>query len=127
MFSRNGHKQRKRQSNAMIVVERLKARVFGHVPKNKIPADSFEKEYHGRWYHILGCDLEGQLWPIKLLPAQEGRLPTDLFVAKHCAEAVREVYGLGMSTTEKIKIGVLVALCVGILIVIFMIAAQGGA
>lgn len=125
LFKKQTFKRVKRP-NAMIVVENLKKRIFRYIPEKYIPSNSFEQEYEGKWLHILGLDMEGKFWPIERPKPAEGRMPTDLYMAKHCADEVEEVYGLSMSFTEKIKIGVLVGLCFGILIVIFMMAAAAG-
>lgn len=126
MFGKIKARKRRKKPNSMIVVEKTKKRIFRYVPEKYIPTNSFEKDYKGRWLHILGLDLDSKFWPIEGLKAVEGRMPTDLFMAKHCAEEVNEVYGLSMSTTEKIKIGILVGLCFGILVVLFLIAAASG-
>ncbi len=119
---------KKKAPNAMIIVERTRKRIFRYVSEKCIPSDSFEKDFKGKWIHVLGCDLMGKLWPLEMPPVVEGRMPTDLFMAKHCAEEVNEVYGLSNPLTEKIKLGILVGLCIAILIVIFLIAtSQGGA
>lgn len=115
-------KNKRLPANAMIVVERTKKRVFRYVPPKKIPFDSFEKEYGGRWLHILGLDLEGKLWPIERVEAVEGHMPTDLYMAVHCAAEVEEVFGMSIPLSKIIKIGLLVALCFGILVVGFLIA-----
>ena len=108
----------------MIVVERTKTRHFSYVPKEKIPSNSFLKRYNGAWFHILGLDLTGKYWPIKRTVAVAGRLPTDLYMAKHCTEEVNVVYGLSIPAAEKIKIGIFVGLCIAILIVIFLLAGS---
>lgn len=128
MFNKRHGKRTKqsKESNAMIVVERTKKRIFRYVPKRLIPSLSFEKKYKGNWIHILGCNLQGQLLTIERPKVVMGRMPTDLYMAKHCADEVEEVYGLSMPLSEKIKIGILVGLCVAILIVIFLIASASG-
>lgn len=121
---RNGHKD----PNAMIVVERTKQRVFRHVPRKHIPKNSFVKDYRGEWMHLLGLDEKGNLWPLVRPEPNEGRMPTDLYMAKHCANEVNEVYGMSMPMSHKIAIGLLVLFGFGILIVLFLIvtAATGG-
>jgi len=125
MFGTN-HKTKKEANNAMVVIEKTKERDFQHVLDDKIPSDSFEQDYKGKWLHILGLDLNNEYWTLEPISPEEGSMPTDLFMAKHCADEVNEVYGNGMPTSEKIKLGILVGLCVGILIVIFLIAASSG-
>ncbi len=119
-------KGKREPPNAMLVVERLKKRMFRYVRPEFIPRDSFEKEYKGKWFHILGVDLKGQFWPIDSPDAVEGRMPTDLFMAQNCAEEVNEVYGISSTTLQKIGIGILVAFGIGILIVIFLMVETAG-
>lgn len=124
---RNKVKRRRQRPNAMIIVENRKMRIFRYVNPKHIPSNSFEKDYKGHWMHLLGLDTGGHFWPIESLSPKEKRMPTDLFMAKNCAEEVNEVFGMSMSTSTKIGIGLLVFLCFGILIVIFlMVTAAGG-
>lgn len=145
---------KKTACNAMIVVERKRKRIFCNVPREKLPANSFERNYYGEWIHVLGLDLSGKLWPIGIEEAKpvkdesetsgsedtgneskskkdnhsNGRnhLPTDLYMAKHCATEVEEVYGISMPLTEKIKLGIFVGLCILITVVIFLIVSASG-
>lgn len=118
--------KKRKKPNAMIVVEATKKRLFRYVPEYRIPSNSFDKKFNGGYLHVLGCTLKGQLWPIEPRAAKEGKMPTDLYMAKNCANEVEECYGLSMPTSEKIKLGILVGLCVAILVVIFLIAAASG-
>lgn len=120
-LSGNNHKN----INAMIVVENTKTRIFRHVPEKHIPKTSFLKDYGGLWLHVLGLTA-GEFWPILRPAPQDGRTPTDLYVAKHCANEVNEVYGMSMPLSQKIAIGLLVGLCFGILIVLFLIVSASG-
>jgi len=120
------HKTNGRIPNAMIIIEKSKTRVFRYVRPKFIPSDSFSKNYDGQWLHILGLDLEGKLWSIVRGSAVEGRMPTDLFMANNCAAEVNDVFGMSIPTIEKIKIGVLVGLCIAIIVVIFLLAAASG-
>ncbi|MDD5511753.1 MAG: hypothetical protein PHI12_13220 [Dehalococcoidales bacterium] len=116
-------------ANAMIVVERTKKRIFRKIPEKLIPVDSFKQNYEGRWLHILGLDLKKKFWTIAAhISMEEGKSPLDLWIAKHCAEEVRETYGLSSSWGQKIKLGVFVGLIIGIIIVTFFIvtASSGG-
>lgn len=124
---------RKKESNAMIVVERVKKRYFRNLKTHYIPHDSFEKEYEGQWLHIVGLDTvyeDGkaklEFWTIKPRKHAQGKSPTDAFIALNCADEVAEYYGLSMPTMQKIKIGILVGLCIGILITIFLIIPMAG-
>lgn len=142
-------KNKPKRPNAMVIVERTKKRIFRYVPERYIPSNSFGKDYQdnrsnflvgvirnfilgapkqdGR-LHILGLDLTSKFWALENPAVVDKEAPTDFYVAKHCADEVEEVYGLSMPMSEKIKIGILVGLCIGILIVIFLIAmASGGA
>lgn len=108
--------------NSMIIVENTKTRVFRYIPKKNIPFDSFEQKFDGSWLHILGCDLQGKLWPIDRENVDDQEItPTDVYVAKNCAEEVNEVYGLSMSMTNKIKLGIFVGLCILIVIAFIFI------
>lgn len=113
-------KTQKRDYNAMIVLEKRRMRVLRHVRPKFIPKESFEVEYKGRWIHLLGLDMQGKFFPITSPTAQAARMPSDLYMAIHCADEVDEVFGLSMPTSTKIGIGILVALCVGILVVVFL-------
>ncbi|MBA7613516.1 hypothetical protein ES703_20767 [subsurface metagenome] len=117
---------RRKLPNAMIVVERTKKRVFRYVPVKYIPSNSFVKLYGGAWMHILGLSKDGKFWPIERAEAIEGRMPTDLYMAKNCADEVNDVYGMSLPTIEKIKISVFVGLCVAILVVIFLMVFGAG-
>ena len=115
------NKYSRKPPNAMIIVEATKKRIFRNIPKPYLPKGSFEREYNGQHLHILGLDLGGNFWPITVPPKiVKNELPTDLFQAKHCALEIEEVYGLGSSTIQKIKIGILVGLCIAIVFVIFL-------
>ena len=122
MFRRNGKrvikKVKRLAPNAIIVVERTKKRILRYVPEKHIPQDSFMKLYNKKWYHLLGLDLSGALWPITAPKAEDAKSPIDLFTAVHCATEVNEVYGQGVPTIEKVKLGIfigIVAIC-GVLI-----------
>lgn len=124
MLKRNANHKK---PNAMIIVERTKKRIFCCVPERKIPQDSFPKDYGNIRLHVLGLNKSGVLWPI--IPHREiveNETPTDLFMAKHCAAEVEEVYGLSVPLTEKIKLGIFIGLIVAILMVIFMMAMSAG-
>lgn len=133
--------------NAMVINESTRKRTFRYVPDEDIPSSSFAKDYSDnrggfwvhtiRWIigkkskqydrlHILGLDLENNYWAIVSPSAEEGKGPADLYMAKHCADEVDDVYGLSMPVTEKIKIGILIFLCFAIMIVLFLIAAASG-
>lgn len=125
IFSKNN---KRKIPNSMIIVETTRKRIFRYVPEKYIPSNSFVKLFKGEWLHILGLARDGKFWPIERVAAVEGRMPTDLFMAKNCAEEVNDVYGLSLPTIEKVKLGVFVGLCVAILIVIFlMVFGAGGA
>ena len=118
-----------KNANAMVIDEKTKKRTFRHLEGADIPSDSFEKEYKGKIFHILGKDLDGKYWPIDI-PREmtSGEAPVDLYVAKHCAEEVEEVFGLSTSTMQRIKIGVFVVLIIMIVIFTFLVvtASSGG-
>lgn len=116
----------KREPNAMIVVESTKKRIFRYVPPQYIPSSSFEKLHDKKWLHVLGLDSKGQFWPIECSGATEGRMPTDLYMAIHCADEVEEVYGISMPTLNKIQIGIIVGCIIASLIVLFLIVASFG-
>lgn len=125
---------RKTNQNVMIVRQSTKLRIFRNIPEEFIPSDSFEKEYKGSWIHVLGLQeiekedkgKEYRFWPIEVEPAEEGMSPTDLYMAKNCAEEVNEWYGMSQPLVEKIKLGIFFGLCIGILIVIFLLVASAG-
>jgi hypothetical protein len=120
-FSKNN------KANAMIVVESTKKRILRHIPDKYIPRDSFPRDYGNLRLHILGLNLNGKFWTITSHADMiENESPTDLFMAKHCATEVEEVYGLSMPTSEKIKLGLFVLIIIAIVIVIFMIASTSG-
>ncbi len=123
IFSNNN---KRKTPNSMIIVETTKKRIFRYVPEKYIPSISFVKLYKGEWLHILGLGRDGKFWPIERVAAVEGRMPTDLYMAKNCAEEVNDVYGLSLPTIEKVKLGVFVGLCVAILIVIFLMVFGAG-
>lgn len=112
----------------MIIVERTLLRVFRCVPERLIPFESYAQNYGGKWLHILGCDLNGKLWPIDKDNVDNTNItPTDVYVAKNCAEEVNEVYGLSMSLSQKIKLGIFIGICILILVVIFFLVSATGA
>lgn len=118
-----------KDANAMIIDEKKKKRIFRHLEDNEIPQDSFEKKYKGEIYHFLGKDLEEKYWVIDTMPEMViGQAPIDLYIAKHCAEEVAEVFGLSASWRERIKIGVFVVLIILIVIFTFLTvtASSGG-
>jgi hypothetical protein len=122
-------KKLRANANAMIVDETTHKRLMRKVEDKDIPKDSFLKIFKGKKIHILGLNLEGKYWTIKAHAVMvAGQSPLDLFIAKHCAEEVRETFGISSATLQKIKIGVFVCLIFGILIVTFMMvtAASGG-
>jgi hypothetical protein len=123
-------KQSRDDYNAMIIVEKTHKRVFRNIPRSKIPGDSFLQKYGNKWIHVLGLDIKNQFWAIDKddVIGNKDIKPADVFMAKNCAEEVREVYGLSMPMMQKIKIGILIGLSFGILIVLFLIvtAASGG-
>lgn len=111
----------------MIIVEATKKRILRYVPERLIPKASFARYYKNYFIHVLGLDLSGELWPIKSPDKlTENESPIDLFMAKHCAAEVEEVYGLSIPTSEKIKLGIFCVICVAIIVVVFMIAMSGG-
>lgn len=113
--------------NCMIFVEKTHTRIFRYVAKKFIPSGAAIRDYLDMPLYFLGLDLKGEFWfldvPRKI---EEGETPTDLYMAKHCALEVEEVYGLSMGTMEKIKLGILVGLCIAVLIVIFLIVSSAG-
>ncbi len=122
--------KRKPKPNAMIVVESDKKRIFRYIEPTGIPSDSFEKKYQGKWMHILGQLPDGKYWVIKPNPPEEGRLPTDLYMALHCADEVNTVYGMSMPVSHMIGIGMLVLFGICDLVVFFLIVTTligGGA
>lgn len=114
----------RKTSNAMIVVEHTKKRVFRNVSFKKIPRDSFPKTYDNRDVHVLGCNLKGELWPIKVNNAQNNRLPADLFMALHSEGEVSTMWGLDMPTTEKIKWGIFIGALIGIVVCLVLITVS---
>lgn len=119
---------RPEKPNAMIVCEKKKTRGFDYVKPEYIPEDSFERmyngvvrKYNGWWLHVLAMDAEGNFRTIRGQDAKEGESPTDLFIAHNCAPEVAEVYNMSMPLINKVGLGILVALSIVIIIVIFLI------
>jgi len=114
----------------MVVDEKTHKRTFENIKESDLPLDSFPKDYKKERLHILGKKPSGEFWSI-LAPVivEANQTPTDVYIALHCAEEVREFYGLSSSILHKIKIGIFAALILGCLIVIFLIVASssGGA
>jgi hypothetical protein len=122
-------KKLRQNANALIVVEKWHKAILRRIPTKLIPQDSFEKDYQGHQVHILGLNLQKKLWTITPHPTLVlNQSPLDLWIAKNCAEEVRETYGISSTTWQKIKVGVFVGLIIGIIIVTFMIvtASTGG-
>jgi hypothetical protein len=122
-------KKLRANANAMIVEEKTHKRIMRTVEDKNIPGNSFLKKYNGKMIHILGLKPDGNYWTIDAHNVMvAGQSPLDLWIAKHCAEEVRETFGISSGTWQKIKIGVFVGLIIGILIVTFMMvtAASGG-
>lgn len=113
--------------NCMIIDERTHTRMFRYVENKYIPVGAGMRDYLNKSLYFLGLDLNHKFWlidvPRKII---EGETPTDLFIAKHCATEVEEVYGLSMPTLQKVKLGIFVGLCIALLIVIFLIVAASG-
>ena len=116
---------KKEKPNVMLVVERTRKRVLRHIPIRYIPRDSCPRDYGNLRLHVLGLDLAGKLWSIfpyrKMI---ENETPTDLFMAKHCAAEVQQVYGIDTPWSEKIKLGIFAGLIIVILIFTFLISAS---
>ena len=114
----------------MIVVQSTKTRIFRDIPKKFIPRDSFPRDFGNMRIHILGLGLDGKFWPI--IPHTDvglNKSPSDLFMARHCATEVEEVYGMSTPWSEKVKLGIFAGIIVALLIVIFLLVttATGGA
>lgn len=95
---------------------------YGETYVAKPPHDSRLRKYKGLPLHILNVNEQGDYTPIAI-PAdiKPGRSPKDLWGALNCEKEVNEIYGMSDSTTEKIKLGVFVALTIVLVVVIFFI------
>jgi hypothetical protein len=113
--------------NAMIADLKSKKRIFRCIPENEIPESSFEIKYDNLWMHLLIKE-DDKYRPIdKENVADKTITPTDIYVAKNCAEEVREVYGISMPLTEKIKWGIFIGICaIDAILVFFIIAMSSG-
>ncbi len=92
------------------------------VEAKDIPHDSRLRKYRGLPLHILNLDEEGDYSAIGI-PAEikKNKSPKDLWQSLNCEKEVNETYGMSDSVTEKIKLGVFVALIIVLTIVIFFI------
>lgn len=111
-------------ANCMVIDNMTRKRRFSTITADKIPSDSFEKDYYGKRLHLLGLTRDGNYYTIRPRKNEEGKTPTDLWVALHCALEVQDVYGLSSPLTEKIKLGVFVAIIIVIVSLTFLIVAQ---
>jgi len=110
-----------KKPNAMIVDTKDKKRIFRHIEDTSIPGDSFEKKYDGLWMHLLILE-DGKYRPIDEDDVDDKDItPTDVYVAKNCAEEVREVYGISMPLTERIKWGIFIGICVIDAVLVFLL------
>lgn len=116
--------------NVMVVNRLKKNRTFLNIPERLIPDNSFVQKYDNEWMHLLILDkVDGKI-QFSIIDKEnvddKEISPTDVYVAKNCADEVREVYGISMTTTEKIKWGIFIGLCVGCLILIFFLVFGAG-
>lgn len=115
--------------NAYIFVESTGEIIEREIDRAHIPNNSIQRKEGKTPVYILGLDGNGKLFAIE--PENtilENDSPTDLIMALQYEQEVGEFYGLGDSTTEKIKFGIFVGLIILIVIVLFIygFAVYGG-
>jgi len=115
--------------NCKVIVEKTGKGYDREIARPLIPGDSLERKYHGRPFHLLGLDLEGNLWAIEPdNTIKKNDSPKDCFIALQCEKEVTAIYSIGEGWVEKVKIGLFIGLCIVELIILFLIitAASGG-
>lgn len=112
----------------LVNVEETGVYGFRNIARNLIPGSIRERELNGQPFFMLTLT-DGKLWgPEPDNDVKEGDTPLDLYLALDYEQEVDTVYGLDTSPLEKVKIGILVALCFILIVVFFLIAmtAMGG-
>lgn len=113
----------------IIVEEKTSTWDYHNIRRNLIPEGATEREYKGQDFFLLGLTPEGQLWSIEPpRDVKDGEDPLSLYLFLDYEEEVDELIGMDRSILEKIKIGILVGLSVGVLIIFFLVimTALGG-
>lgn len=110
----------------IIIVEKTGLLVRRMLSSELIPGDSLERKFKGQASHILGLDTEDKLWAIE--PPNKVELndsPQDCYIPLTMYERlVSKIWRVGNDTIEKIKVGILVTLCIVELIILFLIITQ---
>lgn len=115
--------------NCIVISENTGVAEYPIISSELIPRESNRRKYNGRPCHILGLDLENNLWAIE--PDNEIKkddTPTHCFIALNCEKEVNAFYSFGEGLIEKLGIGFIFALCAIELVILFLIitTATGG-
>ena len=108
--------------NCIIVNEPLTLVEYKSVKKENIPTDSIPVIDNNEVTHLLNWDGKA-LTPILYLPPENtDKTPEDCFEATCWGELTR-ILGVGLAGIEKIKLGIFIALAVGLVVVLFLLSS----
>lgn len=95
-------------------------------PLHKIPIGAYPFKYQGELTHLIGIDSKG-IYPIEeSIQELENEIisPPDVYDALNCDEETSEIWGIGMTMADKIKLGLFILGFLSFLGITFVMAAQ---
>jgi Txe/YoeB family toxin of Txe-Axe toxin-antitoxin module len=123
---KNYYTKETKKINCIVISEETGNKNLLKISSDLIPANSIERKYHRQPTHLLGFTKDNKLWAIE--PPIEDKVnqsPQDCYIALSIFERlVNKVFRVSDSMLEKVKIGLLILLCVVELIFLFLIIAM---
>lgn len=109
--------------DCFVIVEATKKLTRRRISTALLPPNATRRRHKGRDCYLLGVDKTGKLFSIE--PSNEiidNDSPKDLYDALECSDEIDEMYGMEEPLSEKIKTGLIFALCGGLIFVLFIIS-----